>query len=64
MNPVIWFNRAILNIFHNFIPNRIILCDDRDSPWLNNMIKDLIKKKKATFEKQKESNIVNHTISH
>ena len=27
---VILFNRTILNIFHNFIPNKIILCDDRD----------------------------------
>ena len=42
---VILFNRTILNIFHNFIPNKIILCDDRDPPWMNEKIKQLIRKK-------------------
>ena len=59
---VILFNRTILNIFHNFIPNKIILCDDRDPPWMNDRIKHLIKKKKAIFQKQKESNTVDHVI--
>ena len=58
---VILFNRTILNIFHNFIPN-IILCDDRDPPWMNEKIKHLINKKKAIFQKQKESSTVNHAI--
>ena len=47
---------------HNFIPIEIILCDDRDPPWMNNRIKYLIKKKKAIFQKQKESSTVNHDI--
>ena len=59
---VILFNRTILNIFHNFIPNKIILCDDRDPPWMNEKIKHLINKKKAIFQKQKESNTVDHAI--
>ena len=59
---VILFNRTILNIFHNFIPNKIILCDDRDPPWMNDRIKHLIKKKKAIFQKQNESNTVDHAI--
>ena len=42
---VILFNRTILNISHNFIPNKIILCDDRDPPWMNKKIKHLIKEK-------------------
>ena len=42
---VILFNRTILNIFHNFIPNKIILCDDRDPPWMNEKIKQLIRQK-------------------
>ena len=25
-------NKTLLNIFHNFIPNIIILCDDKDPP--------------------------------
>ena len=59
---VILFNQTILNIFHNFIPNKIILCDDRDPPWMNEKIKHLINKKKAIFRKQKESNTVGHAI--
>ena len=47
------FNQTILNIFHNFISNKIILCDDRDPSWMNERIKRLIKKKKAIFQKQK-----------
>ena len=39
------FNRTILNIFHNVIPNKIILCDDRDPPWMNDKIKHLERKK-------------------
>ena len=33
------FNKTLLNIFHDFIPNKIILCDDRDPPWMNDEIK-------------------------
>ena len=50
---VILFNQTILNIFYNFIPNKIILCDDRDPPWMNDSIKHVIKKKKAIFQEQK-----------
>ena len=50
---VILFHRTILNIFHNFILNKIILCDARDPPWMNERIKHLIKKKKAEFKKKK-----------
>ena len=40
------FNKTLLNMFHNFIPNKIILCDDKDPPWMNDEIKNLIKRKK------------------
>ena len=33
------FNKTLLYIFHNFIPNKIIVCDDRDPPWMNDEIK-------------------------
>ena len=26
------FNKTLLNIFHNFLPNKIIVCNDRDLP--------------------------------
>ena len=60
---VILFNRTILNVFHNFIPNKITLCDDRDPPCMNEGIKHLSKKKKAIFQKQKEWNTFDHAIS-
>ena len=37
------FNMTIMNIFNNFIPNKTIKCDDRDSPWINDEVKNLIK---------------------
>ena len=52
---VILFNRTILSIFHNFIPNKIILCDNWDPPWMNDRIKKLIKKKKKIYFKNKKS---------
>ena len=44
------FNKILLNIFHNFIPNKIIVCDDRDPPWMNE-IKKMIKRKNWLREK-------------
>ena len=40
----------MLNIFHNFIPNKNIICNDKDPPWFNNQIKTLIKKKNHLFK--------------
>ena len=36
------FNNTITNIMSNFVPNEIIICDDRDPPWMNRHIKNLI----------------------
>ena len=33
-----FFNKAILNIFHNYIPNKIILCYDKDPLWFDKEI--------------------------
>ena len=41
------FNKTLLNIFHNFIPNKIIVCEDKDPPWMNGEIKKMIKRKKV-----------------
>ena len=42
------FNETLLNIFSNFILNKIIICDDKD-PWMNYEIKKLIKNRKELF---------------
>ena len=38
-------NTSIKNILSNYIPHEIITCDDRDSPWINKNIKQLILKR-------------------
>ena len=40
----------MLNIFHNFILNKNIICNDKDPPWFNNQIKTLIEKKNHLFK--------------
>ena len=48
------FNKTLLNIFHDFIPNKIIVCDDRDLPWMNDEIKKMIKRKNVAISKSKK----------
>ena len=43
-------NKTMLNIFHNFIPNKNIICNDKDPPWFNNQIKILTEKKNDLFK--------------
>ena len=44
------FNITILNILSDFIPNEIIVCDDKDPPWFSNRIKIVIQEKNATYK--------------
>ena len=48
-------NQTILNIFHNFVPNKTIFCGDRDPPWINekNQVIDL--EEHAFYRSQKKS---------
>ena len=39
------FNKTMLNTFHNFIPNKYIICNDKDPSWFNSQIKTLTEKK-------------------
>ena len=45
------FNSTILNIVSNFIPNETMTCDDRDPPWVNSFIKNLIRAKDNFYKK-------------
>ena len=45
------FNSTILSIVSNFIPNETITCDDRDPPWMNSFIKNLIRAKDNFYKK-------------
>ena len=40
----------MLNIFHNFILNKNIICNDKDQPWFNNQIKTMIEEKNHIFK--------------
>ena len=35
------FNVTIMNIFKNFIPNKTIICKDKDPPWINEEVKKI-----------------------
>ena len=39
------FNTTLLNIFKNFVPNEIIIIDEKDPPWITNTIKRKISQK-------------------
>ena len=41
-----------MNIVSNFIPHETVICNDRDPPWINSRIANLIiKKKKKNYKK-------------
>ena len=44
------FNANIENILPNYIPHKTIKCDDRDAPWINKNIKQLIPEKKSSIQ--------------
>ena len=50
-DQVALFNRTILNIMKNFIPQEQRTYDDKDPPWINLGIKMLIKEKDDIFHK-------------
>ena len=40
IGKVIFFNKTIKNIIQNYIPHETIICDGRDSPWINQDIRN------------------------
>ena len=55
-------NKTILNIFHNFIPNKLIICDDKDPPWMNDEIGTLIKSKNLLYQRQRRSGNLDYNM--
>ena len=33
------FNQTLMNIFSNYIPNKLITVDDEDPPWMNEVLR-------------------------
>ena len=44
------FHKTIKNIMSNYIPHETITCDDRDTPWINKDIKQLILDKNHAYK--------------
>ena len=40
----------MLNIFCNFVPNKIITCNGKDPIWMNEKIKSKVKSKNQLYE--------------
>ena len=53
---VFLFNRTIKKILSSYLPHEIIICDDRDPPWINNRVKEKINEKNDTFQCYLHSN--------
>ena len=46
-------NTTLLNIFRNYIPNKIVKCSYRDPPWLTKLIKSKLKEIKLKVKNYK-----------
>ena len=53
VEKVLTFHKTILNILSNFIPHKLIVCDDKDPPWFYTKIKSLINKIIKTYKVHK-----------
>ena len=40
-------NKILLNIYSNCIPNKTVLCDDKDLQWMTNGLRAVIEIKKT-----------------
>ena len=48
--------KTVLNIMSNFIPNEIILADDRDPPRITSKLKSMIQEKNLLYKKYLKPN--------
>ena len=47
------FNNTLINIFSNYIPHKYVTIDDRDPPWMTEIIKNKIKAKSSIYKSNK-----------
>ena len=55
-------NKKILNILHDLIPNKLIICDDKDPPCMNDEIETLIKSKNLLYQRQRRSGNLDYNM--
>ena len=56
------FNTILMNIFSYYIPNKYIIIDDKDPPWMTKAIKDKINTKKSLCRSKKFIELQNLAI--
>ena len=49
------FNKSIKDIIRNYIPHETITCGDRDPPWINKDIKELIHEKNQAYKSYRQN---------
>ena len=49
------FNKSIKDIMRNYIPHETITCGDRDPPWINKDIKELIHEKNQAYKSHRQN---------
>ena len=52
-------NDLLLNIYSNYIPNKTVLCDDKDPPWMTNGIRTAIEMKNNAYKEYIRSGMRN-----
>ena len=45
-----YLNDLPLNIYSNYIPNKTVLCNDKDPPWMTNAIRTAIEMKNNAYK--------------
>ena len=45
-----YLNDCIMNVFNNYCPNKIITCRDKDSPWMTDSSKKLLRNKEKNLQ--------------
>ena len=55
------FNKTLLKIFHNYISNKFLLCDEKDPSWINEEIRCLIHGTNSLYQRQIKSGSIDYT---
>ena len=53
---VVIFNRSVMNVFSNFVPNKFVTFNDREPPWMTSNIKDKINYRNNIFREYMKKN--------
>ena len=51
-------NNLLLNIYSNYIPNKTVLCDDKDPLWMANELRAVIEMKNNAYKEYIRSGII------